>query len=152
MTKFKRYAKKGLIYLAILISFMYLNNTSLFTRENNGEPFLLAHRGMAQTFPMEGITGETCTAEIIYKPEHPSLENTLPSMEAAFQAGADIVEFDIQLTKDENFAVFHDWEFRLQNQRQRIDQRAYDARTKTIRYRVWIYSRSGKNLLSVEKA
>src|SRR5690606_9734583 len=41
--------------------------------------------------------------------DHPFLENTIPSMEAAFEAGADLVELDIQLTKDGEFAVFHDW-------------------------------------------
>lgn len=30
-------------------------------------------------------------------------------MEAAFRAGADVVEFDIRPTKDGQFAVFHDW-------------------------------------------
>lgn len=70
---------------------------------------MLAHRGMAQTFIMEGITAETCTAERIYEPDHPFLENSISSMEAAFEAGADIVEFDVQLTKDGEFAVFHDW-------------------------------------------
>ncbi|MFP3499262.1 glycerophosphodiester phosphodiesterase family protein, partial [Pseudomonas sp. SIMBA_059] len=69
----------------------------------------MAHRGLAQTFTMEGITGETCTAERIHEPEHPYLENTIPSMEAAFGAGADVVELDVQLTKDGDFAVFHDW-------------------------------------------
>ncbi len=49
---------------------------------------LLAHRGLAQTFSMEGITGDTNTAAIIYEPEHPYLENTLTSIEAAFAAGA----------------------------------------------------------------
>lgn len=78
-------------------------------KASNEEPFLLAHRGMAQTFPMEGIQGDTCTAEIIYEPEHPYLENTIPSMEVAFAAGADIVELDIQPTTDGEFAVFHDW-------------------------------------------
>ncbi|MCC3377780.1 glycerophosphodiester phosphodiesterase family protein, partial [Cohnella sp. REN36] len=70
---------------------------------------LLAHRGLAQTFSIEGVTNDTCTAERIYKPEHPYIENTIPSMEAAFRAGADIVEFDIRPTKDGQFAVFHDW-------------------------------------------
>ena len=41
-------------------------------------------------------------------PSHPYLENTIASMKAAFQVGADIVEFDIQPTKDGQFAVFHD--------------------------------------------
>ena len=58
---------------------------------------------------MEGITGDTNTAAIIYAPEHPYLENTIASMQAAFTAGADIVELDIQLTADGQFAVFHDW-------------------------------------------
>ncbi|MCP1144619.1 glycerophosphodiester phosphodiesterase family protein [Lysinibacillus endophyticus] len=95
--------------ILIFVAFIFLNNTSLFTKAPNTEPFLLAHRGLAQTFTMEGITGETCTAERIYEPEHPYLENTTSSMEAAFEAGADVVEFDIQLTKDGDFAVFHDW-------------------------------------------
>jgi len=109
MKKLKRNIKRFFILLFILVAFMYLNNTSLFTRDSNREPLLLAHRGLAQTFHMEEITGETCTAERIYEPDHPFLENTIPSMEAAFEAGADIVEFDIQLTKDGEFAVFHDW-------------------------------------------
>jgi len=70
---------------------------------------LLAHRGLAQTFPMDGITGDTCTAERIYEPEHPYIENTISSMKAAFEAGADIVELDVHPTTDGEFAVFHDW-------------------------------------------
>ena len=101
--------KKVILCLFILVVFIYLNNTSFFTKVPNSEPFLLAHRGLAQTFTMEGITGETCTAERIHEPEHPYLENTIPSMEAAFGAGADVVELDVQLTKDGDFAVFHDW-------------------------------------------
>ncbi|EEM80197.1 Glycerophosphoryl diester phosphodiesterase [Bacillus thuringiensis serovar huazhongensis BGSC 4BD1] len=58
---------------------------------------------------MEGIEGDTCTAERIHEPEHSYLENTIPSMEAAFKAGADLVEFDVQPTKDNNFVIFHDW-------------------------------------------
>ncbi|QBP43127.1 glycerophosphodiester phosphodiesterase family protein [Paenisporosarcina antarctica] len=88
---------------------MFLNNSSLFTKERQTEPFLLAHRGLPQTFSMKGIESDTCTAERIYEPEHPYIENTIPSMEAAFDAGADMVELDIKPTKDEQFAVFHDW-------------------------------------------
>jgi glycerophosphoryl diester phosphodiesterase len=58
---------------------------------------------------MEGIEGDTCTAERIFEPAHPYLENTIPSMQAAFDAGADMVELDIKPTKDGQFAVFHDW-------------------------------------------
>ncbi|EMT52085.1 glycerophosphodiester phosphodiesterase family protein [Brevibacillus borstelensis] len=110
MKKLKKMLKnKFVLCLLVLAAFVYINNSSLFTKASNEAPLLLAHRGMAQTFHMEGITGETCTAERIYEPEHPFLENTIPSMEAAFQAGADIVEFDVQPTRDGKFAVFHDW-------------------------------------------
>ncbi|EWG13222.1 glycerophosphodiester phosphodiesterase family protein [Cytobacillus firmus] len=109
MNKRKNTLKRLIITLLILGVFIFLNNSSLLTKERNDKPLLLAHRGMAQTFHMEGITGETCTAERIYEPEHSFLENTIPSMEAAFEEGADVVELDIQLTKDGQFAVFHDW-------------------------------------------
>ncbi|WNQ09448.1 glycerophosphodiester phosphodiesterase family protein [Paenibacillus aurantius] len=100
---------KALRLLAVLVVIVYLMNTSLLAPKPDGPPQLLAHRGLAQTFPMEGIGNDTCTAERIYPPEHPYLENTLASMEAAFEAGAGMVEFDVHWTKDDQFAVFHDW-------------------------------------------
>jgi glycerophosphoryl diester phosphodiesterase len=107
--KFKKLLKRLAILLLLLGVFMFLNNTTLFTKDRSGDPLLLAHRGLGQTFSMEGIEGDTCTAERIFEPEHPYIENTIPSMEAAFDAGADIVELDIKPTKDGQFAVFHDW-------------------------------------------
>ena len=101
--------RKILILIIIIAVIVYLNNSSLLVKKSDEEPWLLAHRGLAQTFPMEGITGKTNTARRIYEPEHPYLENTIPSMEAAFKAGADMVEFDIHPTRDGKFAVFHDW-------------------------------------------
>ncbi|HYH02073.1 MAG TPA: glycerophosphodiester phosphodiesterase family protein [Bacillota bacterium] len=92
-----------------LIVFIYLNNSTLFQKPPAGKPWLLAHRGLGQTFSMKGITNETCTAQRIYRPEHPYLENTIPSMTAAFAAGTDTVELDIHPTKDGQIAVFHDW-------------------------------------------
>jgi glycerophosphoryl diester phosphodiesterase len=110
MHKLKRLVRNKIVWaLLLLVAFMYLNNASFIAQQRIGEPLLLAHRGLAQTFKMDGITNDTCTAERIYEPEHPFLENTLASMEAAFQAGADIVEFDVHVTKDGQFAVFHDW-------------------------------------------
>ncbi|GED57875.1 glycerophosphodiester phosphodiesterase family protein [Brevibacillus formosus] len=106
----KKWFRRKRVWLPLLfIAFLFLGNSSYLAKEPEGEPFLLAHRGMAQTFHMENITNETCTAERIYPPEHPYLENTLPSMQAAFDAGADVVELDVQWTKDNRFAVFHDW-------------------------------------------
>lgn len=114
LERIRQFASKGLkrkilwIFLAILV-FVYLNNSSLLAKQPAGEPILLAHRGLPQTFSMVGLTNETCTAKRIYPPEHPYLENTIPSMRAAFNAGADIVEFDVHPTRDGKFAVFHDW-------------------------------------------
>jgi len=108
--KFNKKTKSRIVICFVLLFlFVYLNNTNLFGKKSGDAPFLLAHRGLAQTFSMEGIEGDTCTAERIHEPEHPYLENTIPSMEAAFKAGADMVEFDIKPTKDGQFAVFHDW-------------------------------------------
>ncbi|MGW9123875.1 glycerophosphodiester phosphodiesterase family protein [Paenibacillus chitinolyticus] len=110
MKKIKRILKsKFFLFTALLLVFFYVNNSSLFVKRDAGAPYLLAHRGLAQTFTMENIANDTCTAERIYPPEHPYLENTIPSMEAAFQSGADSVELDIKPTKDGQFAVFHDW-------------------------------------------
>lgn len=100
--------RKKLWAVVLFLLFVYLNNTSLFIKAGTGKPKLLAHRGLGQTFHMEGITARTNTASRIYKPEHPFLENTIPSIQAAFNCGADMVEFDIHPTKDRQFAVFHD--------------------------------------------
>ncbi len=45
-----------------LLIFLYFNNSSLFVPSGSEKPKLLAHRGLAQTFDMEGVTNETCTA------------------------------------------------------------------------------------------
>lgn len=101
-------SKKIALAILLLIVLVYLNNCSWLAGSNHKKPWLLAHRGLAQCFPMEGITAQTNTARRIYPPDHPYLENSLPSIEAAFKSGADMVEFDVQLTRDDHFAVFHD--------------------------------------------
>lgn len=70
---------------------------------------LIAHRGVHQTYHRNDLDNDTCTAERIDEPRHGLLENTLPSMQAAFAAGADIVELDVHPTTDGQFAVMHDW-------------------------------------------
>ncbi|GIF00113.1 glycerophosphodiester phosphodiesterase family protein [Paractinoplanes rishiriensis] len=83
------------------------NSSDLWAAED-GQPQLLAHRGIAQTFPLDGVEADTCTATRIHPPEHLLVENTIDSMRAAFDAGADMLEFDVQLTADNQLAVFHD--------------------------------------------
>ena len=101
--------KWSLLALALFLSFVYVNNTNLWQTPTAVAPLLLAHRGLGQDFTREGLTGETCTATRILPPEHNFLEDTLPSMQAAFAYGAAIVEFDVHPTVDGHFAVFHDW-------------------------------------------
>jgi glycerophosphoryl diester phosphodiesterase len=99
----------GLALPLAAATFVCLNNTNLLHAPVAGRPVLLAHRGLHQTFPANGLKGDTCTAERILPPEHGYLENTLPAMQAAFAAGADIVELDVHPTTDGHFAVLHDW-------------------------------------------
>jgi glycerophosphoryl diester phosphodiesterase len=49
-------------------------------------PFISAHRGYSSDFP----------------------ENTLPALEAALEAGADVAEIDVRLTRDGKLVVMHD--------------------------------------------
>lgn len=92
-----------------LAAFVFLNNTSLFASRPPGEPVLLAHRGLAQNFDRTDLKNATCTAERMLPTNHDYLENTIPSMAAAFDLGAYVVELDVHPTTDGEFAVFHDW-------------------------------------------
>lgn len=93
----------GLCFLLI-----YLANASWLAPERSGRPFLLAHRGLGQAYDRAGLSGSTCTAARLEPSAHSCLENTLPSIQAAFGLGAAIVEFDVQPTRDGHFVVFHD--------------------------------------------
>jgi glycerophosphoryl diester phosphodiesterase len=64
---------------------------------------------MAQRFDERDLKNDTCTATRMLAPTHDFLENTIRAMQAAFAAGADVVEIDVHPTTDGEFAVFHDW-------------------------------------------
>jgi glycerophosphoryl diester phosphodiesterase len=104
----KRKIRISLALFAAFTAYVYLNNSGRVGAAT-GAPVLLAHRGLAQTFPLDGVQADTCTASRIYAPEHRYLENTIASMRAAFDAGAAVVELDVHPTTDGHFAVFHDW-------------------------------------------
>ena len=93
-----------------LVAALYVSNAS-WRVAPPAEPSvqLIAHRGVHQTYDRTGLASDTCTALRIHPPEHAFLENTIPSMQAAFDAGADIVELDVHPTTDGQFAVVHDW-------------------------------------------
>ena len=104
-----RKLKFAALALIAVAAGVYVNNTSLLTPHPGDKPVLLAHRGMAQRFDERGVKSDTCTATRMLPPTHAYLENTLPSMRASFEAGADVVELDVHPTTDGQFAVFHDW-------------------------------------------
>jgi glycerophosphoryl diester phosphodiesterase len=106
MRKILRYILIGLVTLA---AFVFFNNTNLLASRTAGAPVLLAHRGIAQQFDTRDLKNDTCTASRMLPPTHEFLENTIASMRASFEAGADIVEIDVHPTTDGEFAVFHDW-------------------------------------------
>ncbi|ULL02087.1 glycerophosphodiester phosphodiesterase family protein [Bradyrhizobium sp. I71] len=95
--------------MVAVASGIYINNTSLLAPHQDGKPVLLAHRGIAQRFDERDLDNDTCTAARMLPPAHDYLENTLRSMRASFEAGADVVELDVHPTTDGEFAVFHDW-------------------------------------------
>ena len=102
--------KPILISLCFFICAVYIFNAPWIhpSQEKNRE--LLAHRGLHQTYSPFGINDQTCTASRIETPQHDYIENTLASISAAVDLGADIVEIDIHPTIDGEFIVFHDWE------------------------------------------
>jgi glycerophosphoryl diester phosphodiesterase len=104
-----RWLRRILIALVVVGGAIYLFNASWRVAPPAGDVQLIAHRGVHQTFNRADLANDTCTAQRIDPPTHGYFENTLPSMEAAFAAGADIVELDVHPTTDGQFAVLHDW-------------------------------------------
>lgn len=99
----------ALAVLGLAIVALYLINASWLAPTPDHALSFVAHRGVHQVHSVENLENDTCTASLIYPPTHGLIENTLPSIEAAFDAGAAIVEIDIHPTTDGEFAVFHDW-------------------------------------------
>jgi glycerophosphoryl diester phosphodiesterase len=106
----KRFLLRRLLpALLLFAAAIFLINTNTLAPSPAGPPTFVAHRGLGQSFSRDGLTGETCTAARMLPPEHAYLENTFAGFEAAFAAGADVVEFDVRPTGDGDFVAFHDW-------------------------------------------
>ncbi len=111
--KISRPASRRLYAFAIIVGvwslFVFLNNTNLWTAVPPGGLYFVAHRGVHQQFSRTNLNSESCTAARMIPSGHDFLENTVPSMRAAFAVGARIVEIDVHPTTDGRFVVFHDW-------------------------------------------
>ena len=101
--------RRVLIALVVIVAAVYFWNASWLAPVPADDVRLIAHRGLHQSFDLAGVKSDTCTATRIREPVVPEIENTIPAMQAAFAAGADIVELDVHPTTDGHFAVFHDW-------------------------------------------
>ena len=102
-------SKLILSILAFVLVGLYMGNASWPVSANPNKRTILAHRGLHQTYSTVGVKNMDCTANIIDTPIHNFQENTLASIKAALELGADIVEIDIHPTTDGEFVVFHDW-------------------------------------------
>lgn len=104
-----KWLKRILIGLAVVAAGIYVFNASWRVAPPKGDIELIAHRGVHQNFDSTGLGNDGCSATRIDPPTNQFLENTIASMRAAFEAGADIVELDIHPTTDGQLAVMHDW-------------------------------------------
>lgn len=87
---------------------------------------------MAQRFDERDLKNDTCTAARMLPPTHDYLENTLRSMRASFEAGADVVELDVHPTTDGEFAVFHDWTIDCRTDGHGVTREQSMAKLKTL--------------------
>ncbi|MFP4002520.1 MAG: glycerophosphodiester phosphodiesterase family protein [Alphaproteobacteria bacterium] len=95
--------------LLAFVTAVYVFNASWLAPKPQGAARFMAHRGVHHLYDRTGLGKFDCTATRIFPPAHEFIENTIPSMRAAFEAGADMVEIDIHPTTDGEIAVFHDW-------------------------------------------
>lgn len=71
---------------------------------------VIAHRGVHPFYYGEHVIDRQagCSATLLRESDPAFIENTLPSMAAAFAAGATMIEIDVQRTRDGQLVVFHD--------------------------------------------
>ena len=74
MNRFK--VRNTAAVFVVFLLLVYLNNTAFLAETANATPSLVAHRGLAQDFDREGLTGKTCTAARMIPVGHEYLENT----------------------------------------------------------------------------
>jgi len=102
-----RYLRRALVVLAVIAAIVLLLRYWPGPRPDVDGFEVIAHRGVHQSLVV--VDRHTCTANLARPLQHRFIENTLDSIGAAFDAGADTVEIDIHETSDGHIVVFHDW-------------------------------------------
>ena len=132
----------SILTIMLLISVTVFVINSGAARPTKRENFeIIAHRGVHQIFVGSDLGLQrdksyltVCEADRIVKPTHEYLENTIESIQAAFESGATMVEIDIRPTKDNQLVVFHDWmlDCRTNGQGNVIDHTVAELKTLDI--------------------
>src|SRR5579871_5865423 len=104
----KRSFKALAIVCGAFFGSVYFANASWLAEPARGTPRVVAQRGVSQTYSLSEVTNDSCTARMIRPPSHSLIDNTIPSIEAAIAANADVVEIDIRMTRDHQFILLHD--------------------------------------------
>jgi glycerophosphoryl diester phosphodiesterase len=102
----RRRAVVAAVGAALFAALLWINNSSP-VQGAPATPYFIAHRGVHQSMYAEHHAPMACVGRI-YPAKHEYIENTIPSIRAAFAFGARLVEVDIRPTADGDFAVFHD--------------------------------------------
>lgn len=77
--------------------------------EEKAEKEIVSHRGVHLNYKKWAYQKKgVCEAKHSLPPQHEFIENTMDSIEAAFDFGSTIVEIDIRKTADDNLVIFHD--------------------------------------------
>ncbi len=117
----------------LIVSSLWFGNTSLFSSgRTDAAPKLIAHRGVHHVYAGDQRSNDTCRAASVEPVTHTFVENTLASMHAAFDVGADVVELDVHLTLDDVFAVFHDWRLPCQTDGEGVTEERLFTYLKTL--------------------
>lgn len=70
---------------------------------------LVAYRGGGQNIDYDNMDKSSCGANNQLISENPHIENTLQSIKHAVDSGFKIIHLNVHYTRDNKFAVFHDW-------------------------------------------
>ncbi len=99
--------KKTAAILLILVITLFAFKAPEIKSNLQGE--LVAYRGGGQLIDYASMDNFSCSASNLMQSDNQVIENTLQSVNQANAKGFDVIHLNILRTKDNNFAVFHDW-------------------------------------------
>ena len=95
------------VLLFFMTSVFFVVDFTIYESVEKGK--LVAYRGGGQLLNYSLFDHKGCTANQIISSPNKHIENTLESIAQALKSGFSIIHINVHRTKDNNFAVFHDW-------------------------------------------